>query len=467
MNIGDSLHSLKDFWGEFSKAKIGLAGFSILVAFALLGIFGGLLVPFPDAAKHWRDIDYWQDNPQAAPPAWTNAFAIKKGVPSSVLAAFKAEEETQDNGVSLRTFTFDYPFSYDKPPRDLIVRVPGSGQVPMTIALERPDGLSAELYREQLELTAGSDNRISVARNCSRAAIEFVRGQDEALANSMNADLIKPIDVLFAKMAPDMADHPAILKGDYKIKIRALIVSPDFSVGRPSILVSGHVSGIMGTDASKRDIFTGIVLGIRWALIIGILTSVVSVVAGVLLGIVAGYFGGVADWLLTRLYELIYLLPVLPFLIVVAAIFKPSIWVLIAIICAFFWTGSFKTVYSMTLQIKEETFVEASRALGSSRWRIVFKHITPILLPYSFASMALSIPAIIVYEASVSLLGLGDATIVSWGQILESALTQGAVINNLWWWVIPPGLMIALMGMSFAFLGTALDKILHPKLKTR
>jgi len=81
--------------------------------------------------------------------------------------------------------------------------------------------------------------------------------------------------------------------------------------------------------------------------------------------------------------------------------------------------------------------------------------------------MALSIPAIIVYEASVSLLGLGDSTIVSWGQILESALSQGAMINNLWWWVIPPGLMIALMGMSFAFLGTALDKILHPKLKTR
>jgi peptide/nickel transport system permease protein len=67
----------------------------------------------------------------------------------------------------------------------------------------------------------------------------------------------------------------------------------------------------------------------------------------------------------------------------------------------------------------------------------------------------------------VSLLGLGDTSIVTWGQILNDALSQGAVINNLWWWVVPPGLMIALMGMSFAFLGTALDKLLHPKLKTR
>jgi peptide/nickel transport system permease protein len=81
--------------------------------------------------------------------------------------------------------------------------------------------------------------------------------------------------------------------------------------------------------------------------------------------------------------------------------------------------------------------------------------------------MALTIPGVIVYEASVSLLGLGDATIVTWGQLLNDALHQGAVINGLWWWVVPPGLMIALMGMSFAFLGTALDRILHPKLRTR
>ena len=160
-------------------------------------------------------------------------------------------------------------------------------------------------------------------------------------------------------------------------------------------------------------------------------------------------------------------MPVLPFLIVVSAIYKPSIYTLISIICLLFWTGPYKPVYSMALQIKEETFVEAARALGSSRLRIIFRHVVPILLPYSFAVMALSIPGVIVYEASVSLLGLGDSSIVTWGQILQAALSQGAVINNLWWWVVPPGLMIALMGMSFAFIGSAMDRILHPKLKTR
>jgi peptide/nickel transport system permease protein len=232
-------------------------------------------------------------------------------------------------------------------------------------------------------------------------------------------------------------------------------------------MVSGDVSGLLGTDVFKRDIFTGLVVGVRWALIIGILTSIVTVVAGILLAVIAAFMGGVIDWSLSRLYELIYLLPVLPFLIVVSAIFKPSIWTLVAIICLFFWVGPFKPAYSMALQIREETYIEASKGVGASKWRIMLRHIVPILLPFSFAQMALSIPGVIVYEASISLLGLGDATIVTWGQILSDALGQGAVINNLWWWVIPPGLMIALMGMSFAFLGTSLDKILHPKLRSR
>lgn len=467
MNLRDNLEGLREFWTEFSRVKSGLVGLGILLVFIFLGLFGQWFVPFPDAMTHWQDITYWEDNPQSAPPAWTNLFSAKKGLPSSVLSKPKVEETQGDNDIVIKSFTFHFHYAYDLAPKDLIVKMGGDGPIPAKIEIYRPDGTGGEIWRDQLQLSPGQPERVSLARSAASGALEFVASQDQELASSIDPTLIKPMTVMFSKIAPDMEAHPVALKGDYKIVVTELIPSSDYKIDTPTIDVSGHVSGVLGTDKSKRDIFTGIILGIRWALIIGIMTSVISVVVGVFLGIVAAYFGGVVDWLLTRLYELIYLLPVLPFLIVVSAIFKPSIWTLIILICLFFWTGSFKTVYSMALQIKEETFVEASKALGSRSWRLIVKHISPILLPYSFASMALSIPAIIVYEASVSLLGLGDASIVSWGQILQAALTQGAVINNLWWWVIPPGLAIALMGMSFAFLGTALDKILHPKLKTR
>jgi peptide/nickel transport system permease protein len=468
MNAHDTWESFREFWREFFKVKTGIVGLVVLLGFIALAVFGPSLVPFPGATNHWRDISFWQDNPQAAPPEWVNAlpWARKKGVVSSFLGNPKITEST-GNGATVRTFTFTYDFRSDEPPRDIVVQFDGVGQIPVAMSVTRPDGLTADLYSEQLEVTAGALQRISITRNCAQSVIEFIRGQNADIASTLNASLIKPTTLLFAKIGPTMADAPVILKGTYTIVMNTMLLSSDAKVNHPGAIISGHVSGIMGTDLNKRDIFTGIVIGARWALIIGVLTSIITVFLGVVLGVVAAYFGGFLDWILNRLYEFVYLLPVLPFLIVISAIFKPSIWVLILIICLFFWVGPYKPVYSMALQIREETYVEASRALGARRLWIIFRHIVPILLPYSFAVMALSVPGVIVYEASVSLLGLGDATKVTWGQILHDAFGQGAVISNLWWWVVPPGLTIALLGMSFAFLGTALDKILHPKLKTR
>jgi peptide/nickel transport system permease protein len=168
-----------------------------------------------------------------------------------------------------------------------------------------------------------------------------------------------------------------------------------------------------------------------------------------------------------RIFEIFISVPMLPVLIVMSAVFKPNIWMIIAIMCIFYWVGPVKTVRSMGLQIKEETYIEASRALGASNTRIIFKHMVPLLIPYAFASMALNVPGAIVVEATISLLGLGDATIVTWGQILQAANSGGAMLSGMWWWVVPPGLAIAFMGMTFAFVGFAMDKILNPKLKTR
>jgi peptide/nickel transport system permease protein len=469
MNSRDMLERLREFWHEFAKVKTGLVGLTILIAFVALALIGPTIVPFPGAISHWRDIGFWQDNPAAAPPVWTNwlPWITKKGTVSSYFADPKFSREELEGGIALLHYAFSYRYDADQPPRDVVIRFMGEGQIPVDITAERPDGLSVQLYREQTDIGKGILQRVSVSNDCGQDIIEFIRSQNEDIASGMDVGLIKPVRILFSRIEPDMVLSPKAFKGSYTFMVTAMILNDQFSFETPSMVVSGHVSGVLGTDNSKRDIFTGIIVGIRWALIIGLLTSVITVLVGVILGVVAAYFGGIADWLLNRTYELVYLMPVLPFLIVISAIFKPTIWTLIIIICLFFWTFAYKPVYSMALQIREETYIEASRALGSKRLRIIFRHIIPLLLPYSFAVMALSVPAVIVYEASVSLLGLGDATIVTWGQILHDAFGQGAVINNLWWWVVPPGLMIALMGMSFAFLGTALDKILHPKLKTR
>lgn len=464
----DLLTGWFEFWKEFSRSKAGLAGLAILLFFLALAFFSPFMPGFKEAETHWRDINYWLDLPQAAPPAWTNWIpGIAHGVESSVLTDPKMDEQDQDGGVKVRTYTFTYPFNAESAPRDLIVQFRGQGQVPVRLSITRPDGVTADLYAEQLELNQGENQRVSVARNCAPGVIDMVRTLEPDLAANLNSEMVKPAALLFSAQSPDMEVKPAALRGNYTVTLTALLLSDDSKFEAPSVQVAGYVYGVMGTDMSKRDVWVGIVVGVRWAIIIGVLASLINVIVGLFFGIFAAYYGRAVDWILNRLYEYVYLMPVLPFIIVTSAIYKPSIWTLILIICLFFWTGPFKPVYSMALQIREETFVEASRALGASRLRIIVKHIVPVLLPYSFAVMALGIPSVIVYEASVSFLGLGDATIVTWGQILHDAQGQGAVINNLWWWVVPPGLMIAFLGLAFALLGTAFDKILHPKLKTR
>lgn len=464
MNFRDGLANLREFWTEYRKNGAGLVGLGILVLFLLLALLGPSLVPFPGATERWHDITYWQDNPRAAPPAWTNWFSAKKGSVSAVLSPSQ-KDGTVAEGNSQK-YVFNYDYEADKAPRDLIFRFKGNGKVSIRINVARPDGSASPIYEGQVEL--GADyQRIAIEQDALSGVVDLVNSVDEFVGTSLDPNSIRPTALLFSKVDENMASDPQALKGKYVFTLGIELMSDGAKIQSPELLVSGQVSGILGTDVSKRDLFTGVIVGIKWALIIGFLTSIITVIAGVLFGVTAAYFGGWVDWLLSRLYEFVYLLPVLPFLIVLSAIYKPSIYTFIIIVCLLFWTGPYKPVYSMALQIKEETYVEASKALGSSKLRIIFKHIIPILLPYSFAVMALSIPGVIVYEASVSLLGLGDSSIVTWGQILESALSQGAVINNLWWWVIPPGLMIALMGMSFAFIGSAMDKILHPKLRTR
>jgi peptide/nickel transport system permease protein len=142
-----------------------------------------------------------------------------------------------------------------------------------------------------------------------------------------------------------------------------------------------------------------------------------------------------------------------------------SIFLMIGFLTIFGWVGIAKVARSMALQIKTKGYVEASKMMGQKNSKIIFKHIIPQLLPYAFASIAISVPAAITTEAGLSFLGLGDPSFPTWGQILHDANTYGAAARGLWWWIVPPGLMIAITGLAFVFLGSALDVIVNPKLK--
>ncbi|RLF24595.1 MAG: ABC transporter permease [Thermoprotei archaeon] len=224
---------------------------------------------------------------------------------------------------------------------------------------------------------------------------------------------------------------------------------------------------ILGTDELGRDIFSLLVYGTQVSLLVGLLSTLLSVGIGGLVGLIAGYYGGVVDSVLMRITDLFLILPGLPLMIVLAAILGPSIWNIIFVIGIVSWPSVARIVRSQVLELRERPFIEASKVANASDLRILFYHIAPNVAPLVFATAVLGIAGAILSEAGLSFLGLGDPSHISWGMMLHYAHEFGALEIGAWWYLVPPGICIMLLVLSFVFIGYALDEILNPRLRRR
>lgn len=224
----------------------------------------------------------------------------------------------------------------------------------------------------------------------------------------------------------------------------------------------------LGTDYKGGDILSQLLSGAYMAFVVGITTALSSVLIGTIAGLISGYYGGsMIDSVIMRITEIILCIPLLPLIIVVAAVVgRLSIWGTVLILAVLLWPNSAKVIRAQTLSLKERPFVDAARVVGGSDARIMFKHLAPNILPFTFLYMTFNVTAAILIEAAVSFLGFGDPTRVSWGMMLQWCNTQGHTYTALWW-VLPPGICIALLSMSFYFIGIALDEIVNPRLRER
>jgi peptide/nickel transport system permease protein len=167
-----------------------------------------------------------------------------------------------------------------------------------------------------------------------------------------------------------------------------------------------------------------------------------------------------------RFTDMLLVLPELPLLLVLIRVVGPSIWNLIIIIGFLGWMGFARVVRSQVLSLKERPFVEAAKALGSGKLHIVGRHILPNVMNLVYVTLAMSVPGAIMAEAYLSFLGLYDPHVMTWGRMLDEALAEAGGAQR-WWWVLPPGLCIGVISVSFILIGYALDEILNPKLRER
>lgn len=233
----------------------------------------------------------------------------------------------------------------------------------------------------------------------------------------------------------------------------------------PGRYPSGN-SYLLGTDFRGGDILTQLFWGTQVAFIVGILAALVAVGIGTLVGLVAGYYGKMIDTLLMRTTDIFLVLPFLPLVIILGYILRPSIWVIILVIGVVGWPGIARVIRAQVLSLKERPFIDAARVSGAADLRLVFTHIAPNVLPFSFLYMSLFVAGAIITEAALSFLGLGDASVISWGGMLSQVLTFGGALSA-WWWLLPPGLSITLLSLGFYLLGRGFDEVVNPRLRRR
>lgn len=447
----------KGLWREFSKSKIGLAGIGILVMLFALSAIAAITIPV-ETFKEWNNPASWITYPKSSLPAWVNYFSSEKIPEHKILTNPQTSEQTTGE-ISVISQNFVVDYTYDGFPSDFIYEYSAkySGAPLLQMSVTRPDGIKIDLTSRSLPQSNG------------RIYSEQIFSTDDSVKKNLrkNTDTFMfPIDLLSAEDTVfSETDQNKILKGKYVFQIKFYNVGYKIDIKDSKLILGGKVYGIIGTDELRRDLAVGLLWGTPLALFIGISVAVGSVVIGLIYGVFAGYKGKKTDEALMRFNDVIYALPALPLLIILAVTIGNSIFLIVGFLMIFGWVGVAKVSRSMAIQIKTLQYVEAAKTMGQKDIKIIFKHILPQLLPYTFASIAISVPAAITTEAGLSFLGLGDPTFPTWGQILHDANSFGAAARGLWWWILPPGIMIAITGLAFVFIGNAMDTIANPRLK--
>jgi len=249
------------------------------------------------------------------------------------------------------------------------------------------------------------------------------------------------------------------------------IVGP-YLAGDPLSINNIGLSGpsrehIMGTSKIGQDLFAQLAHATRGSLIIGLIVGVIALVLSSFFGILGTYIGGRIDELFSLFTNVMLVIPGLPLVIVISSYVQRKGILIIAVVLAITsWAASSRVLRAQTLSIRNRDYVAAARVSGEKPWRIIAVEILPNLLPVIASQFVFSIIFAILGEAGLSFIGLGATNSLTWGTMLYYAQNAFALQMGAWWWFVPPGLMIALLGCGLSLINFSIDEIINPKLRS-
>ncbi|MDE0370035.1 MAG: ABC transporter permease [bacterium] len=223
------------------------------------------------------------------------------------------------------------------------------------------------------------------------------------------------------------------------------------------------VDYLLGTDNLGRSVWEQLAVGAGISLAVGVAATAIAVLIGSTVGITSGYIGGRFDQFAMGITDMFITIPALPLIIVLAAVLSRGLPTIIVVIGVTSWAVPARLIRAEVLSQRERTFILRAKAIGMRPLQIMWTHVLPNVAGIVLANAILLTAAAILTEAVLAFLGLGDPSLISWGKMLQNAFSSGATSLGYWWVLIPPGLLITLLVLSFTLVGNALTDVIDPR----
>jgi peptide/nickel transport system permease protein len=277
---------------------------------------------------------------------------------------------------------------------------------------------------------------LKAAREAPRVAVVLLGG---LMLVAVFADLLAPYDPTFPVPGAEIFAPPFWMEG-------------------------GSTAIPLGTDFQGRDVLSRLIYGTRVSLIVGLMGTLVAGGIGTFMGILSGYVGGWVDQIIMRVTDAWLALPAIVFAIFLAAMVGPSMWNIIVILGAVYWTRYARVIRGEVLTLREREFVKLAEIAGASKWRVIKRHILPNVMNTAMVLASLTVGVVIIAEASLSFLGVGvPPPQPAWGLMLSEA--RPTLMAGQWWLTVFPGVCILLIVLATQLFGDWLRVRLDPQLK--
>ena len=238
---------------------------------------------------------------------------------------------------------------------------------------------------------------------------------------------------------------------------------PHFIAGAPFQRPSS--AHILGTNDIGQDIFSELLVGARYSLLVGFLAMCISSILGIFFGVIAGWYGGAVDSVLMRITTFVQIIPYLPLVIILSTLMSGGAISVAVVMGVSSWPGMARVLRAQTIKIKKSEYITTNTAMGAGSFYLLTRHVFRELMPLITYRVIDRYKRAIIAESTLSFLGLAASTTKSWGAMLYYAQAKSAFLTSAWiWWVIPPGIMISLLSFGFMLIGYSIEGKMDPRL---